>query len=387
MTTTTYNIDTYLDTARQFAAEVARQADYIDEARELPPELAGEMEDRGFFRLLVPRSLGGSELALPDFLRVVEVFAGVDASTAWCVNQNNVWATNSTRMSLRTAREIWGKPRSIVTNGPPHPGTKAVPTDGGYVLSGRWSFSSGSDHATWLAALAPVLKGDDGSSADDRQELVFLMPKKDFGIVDEWHVNGLRGTASLGFETDGMFVPGARAFDMDGPPRDDGPLYVIPNGLLFPSGFSTVALGVSRAALDAAIEIAGGKVPARERGKLRDFGTVQRQVGQAMATWRSAKAFLREAVGAAWEGACENGALSMEERITLRVAATHGIRMAAQVVDAAYDICGSGAIFKSHPVQRRFQDVHVITQQIQGRMTHYDTAGQYFLGLEPRGAF
>ena len=389
MSAATYDIGRYLDTARELAAEAARHADRIDSTRELPPELAHAIADSGFFRLLVPRSLGGAELEMPDYLRLVEVFAEADASTAWTFNQNNVWATNSARLPLQTAREIWTDPRAVVTNGPPLPGARAEPEGGGYRISGRWTFSTGCDHATWIAALAPVAT-DDGAaalSADDPNTPVMLLPKQDVKIVDDWHVNGLRGTASYGFEVDDLFVPPARSFSVAWPPRESGPLYVVPTTLLFASGFSTIALGVARAALDTAIDVAGGKVPARLRGKLRDYTTTQRQVGEAMATWRSAKAFLREAVGQVWRSASRDGALTTDERINLRIATTHAIRLAAQVVDSAYNLCGSGAIFKGHPIHRRFQDVHVITQHLQGRMTHYDTAGQYFLGLEPRGQF
>ena len=389
MTSATYDIGRYLDTARELAGEAARHADRIDSTRELPAELAHAIADSGFFRLLVPRSLGGAELEMPDYLRLVEVFAEADASTAWTFNQNNVWATNSTRLPLQTAREIWADPRAVVTNGPPLPGARAEPVDGGHRISGRWTFSTGCDHATWIAALAPV-STDDGAGAlpaDDPNTPVMLVPKNDVKIVDDWHASGLRGTASYGFEVDDLFVPSVRSFSVAWPPREDGPLYVIPTTLLFASGFSTIALGVARAALDTAVDVAGGKVPARLRGKLRDYTTTQRQVGEAMATWRSAKAFLREAVGQVWNSACRDGALTTDERISLRIATTHAIRLAAQVVDSAYNLCGSGAIFKNHPIQRRFQDVHVITQHLQGRMTHYDTAGQFFLGLEPRGQF
>ena len=389
MTATHYDIGGYLDTARELAAEAARHADRIDAARELPAELAHAIADSGFFRLLVPRSLGGAELEMPDYLRLVEVFAEADASTAWTFNQNNVWATNSTRLPLQTAREIWDDPRAVVTNGPPLPGARAELADGGYRISGRWTFSTGCDHATWIAALAPVATAaeKDLPPADDPNTPVMLVPRQDVKIVDDWHASGLRGTASYGFEVDGLFVPSVRSFSVAWPPREDGPLYVIPTTLLFASGFSTIALGVARAALDTAIDVAGGKVPARLRGKLRDYTTTQRQVGEAMATWRSAKAFLREAVGEVWRSACRGGALTIDERINLRIATTHAIRLAARVVDSGYNLCGSGAIFEGHPIQRRFQDVHVITQHLQGRMTHYDTAGQFYLGLEPEGQF
>jgi alkylation response protein AidB-like acyl-CoA dehydrogenase len=88
-----------------------------------------------------------------------------------------------------------------------------------------------------------------------------------------------------------------------------------------------------------------------------------------------------------WESAYKGETLTTEQRINLRLASTHGIRQAARVVDTAYELVGSGSIFPTNPIHRRFQDIHVITQHIQGRSTHYETAGQFFLGLEPEGNF
>ena len=114
-----YDIAQYLEVAHTLAASVAEAADRIDREREIPPELAGEIADKGFFKLLVPRSLGGSEMDFLDFLRILEVFAGVDGSTAWCINQNNVFATNSSRIPEQTAKGIWGNKRAVVSKGQP----------------------------------------------------------------------------------------------------------------------------------------------------------------------------------------------------------------------------------------------------------------------------
>ena len=146
-----------------------------------------------------------------------------------------------------------------------------------------------------------------------------------------------------------------------------------------------MALGVSRAALDAAIALANRKAPGNTEANalLRDMSTTQRQVGEAEAIWNSVRAFLRESATAVWESACAGRALTMDERIRMRLASTFANRKAAEVADIAYTLCGSSAIFETNPVQRRFQDVHVINQQVQGRLSHYDTAGRYFLGVEP----
>ena len=157
--------------------------------------------------------------------------------------------------------------------------------------------------------------------------------------------------------------------------------------MLFASGFASVALGVARSSLDLAISLAIAKKPQRDVALLRDRPVIHRSLGQAEAIWGAAHALLIEAAKEAWDSAHTNHSLTTEHRIRLRLAATHAIRTAAEVTDMAYNIAGSDAIFTGNPIQRKFQDSHAITQQIQGRMTHYETAGQFLLGLVPEGDF
>ena len=139
----------------------------INEERKIPTDVSNEIADAGFFRLLMPRNLGGAQLDHPDFLRIVQIIAEADGSVGWSFNQNNVFAINSTRMNDKTREEIYSDPRAVITNGPPMSRSRAVEVDGGYSLSGRWNFSSGSDHATWIAALTPIVSADDGASLGD----------------------------------------------------------------------------------------------------------------------------------------------------------------------------------------------------------------------------
>ena len=411
----------YIDKARELAALVAENTNRINEQRKIPTDVSNEIADAGFFRLLMPRNLGGAQLDHPDFLRIVQIFAEADGSVGWSMNQNNVFATNSTRMNDKTREEIYTNPRAVITNGPPMSRSRAIEVDGGYSLSGRWNFSSGSDHATWIAALTPIVSASDGAGTmpspqpstgergeatdasrssrsnpmggEDIRDLmprdemrILLIPKDEVEMVNNWQVNGLRGTASWGFEAEGLFIPKHRTYDPAAAPREDGAVYRIPTSLLFASGFGTVAMGAARAALDAAKELANRKVPGNmdpNTPLLRDWSTTQRQVGEAESIWHSARAFLREAASAVWKTVSEGKPLTMSQRIHMRLASTHANRKAADVVDIAYTLCGSSAIFESNPVQRRFQDVHVINQQVQGRLTHYDTAGRFFMGMDP----
>lgn len=384
-----YDIEQILDTARGLAKHVVECADQIDNNRQFPTELANEFADKGFFRLLRPKSLGGMEIEHPDFLRILEIFAAVDGSSGWCINQNNVFSTNASRFPLAVAQEIYADERAVITNGPPSSSGKAIACDGGYRLSGRWDFSSGIDHATWIAALAPVVQPGEQQDAVFVRESgrVMLIPKKEVKILDFWPVQGLRGTASFSFELDDVFVPSERSYSPTDTPREKGPLYGIPSTLLFATGFSTVALGIAQASLRSAMDLAVVKIPGRATRLLQEETTTQRLIGEAEAIWHSAKAFLRESATSVWNSATAKEPLTIEQRVKLRLAATHGIRKAAEVVDISYSLCGSNAILSTNPVQRQFQDIHVVSQHVQGRATHYETAGQFFMGMEPVGNF
>ena len=367
--------------AHDLASTVSPHIDRINNERRIPEDVVRPIIDAGFFRLLLPRSLGGSELEHPEFLKIVRIFAEIDASVGWCVNQNNVFSTNAVRVSESTAREIWGDPTTVVTNGPPRTGTKAIKTEGGYRLTGRWDFSSGISHATWVAALAPV------HDSDPVEMRTFLIPKSQVEVIDEWFVGGLRGTASQSFVADDLFIPSDRSYGLNEPSREPGPLYVIHTTPMFASGFATVALGVARTALNFAVDLTKRKTQQGGTNILSVDKTTQRMIGEAEAYWNSARAFLDEATNQMWQTVVKHHKLPTEERIKVRLAGTHAIRTSADIVNTAYTICGSTAIFENNTIQRCFQDAHAIRQQIQGRPDHYDTVGQFYLGLEPKGIF
>ena len=373
-----------IDQAHDLASTVYPAVERIDKERRIPDDIVRPIIDAGFFRLLLPKSLGGYELAHPDFLKIVRIFAEADASVAWCINQNNVFSTNSVRVSKSVAEEIWGDPQTVVTNGPPRPDTKAVIGEEGYRLTGRWDFSSGISHASWVAALAPVQNSD---GTDAKEMRTFLIPKLEVKVVDEWHVGGLRGTASLSFTASELFVPAERSYGLNEPSREAGPLYVIHTTPMFASGFATVALGVARSGLDAAIDLTKSKVQHGGANTLSADTTTQRMIGESEASWNSARAFLNEATSEMWRVVAQTHELPTAQRIKVRLAGTHAIRTSADVVNTAYTICGSSAIFEPNKIQHCFRDAHAIRQQIQGRPTHYDTVGQFYLGLEPKGIF
>lgn len=368
-------LSTPLARAKSIYDDIAQAGDAIDRERELPEQLANKLKLNGFFRLLVPKSMGGEEMEWPDYLDVIRTIAHADGSVGWCVNQGAVFATNSSRSPRELAEEIWGDPNGVVGNGPPI-GPKSVPVDGGYQLSGQWIFSSGCRHANWLAALATP----DGETAS-----LHFLPRNEIDLIDVWQVSGLRGTGSFSFAAENHFVPKSRVMPMNKPPIEEGPIYVIPQSLLFACGFGCVALGVARAALDCVIDLSRQKKPQFSRQTLAQDPVVQSKIGRAEALWRAAKALVYTTVEEIWSNVKASRSITMDERLRLRLAGTHAIRQSADVVDIVYNLSGSTAIFEYTPIQRKFQDIHVITQQVQGREAHYQTVGSYLLGEEPSG--
>lgn len=380
-----------LETARVLAPRIAAAADRIELERRLPLEVVHAMADAGLFRMLVPRSLGGGEMDLATYANVVEEVAKADGSTAWCLSQAAGTAAVAARLGPDGAREIFGSdPRSIVAWGPPRE-ARAITVEAGYRVTGRWTFASGCRHATWLGGFAPIYEQDGHPvlAADGTHDgRTMLFPAADGEIIDVWHVSGLRGTGSDDIAASDLFVPCSRTVHAQrDPPREPGPLYAFSLTSLYATGFASVALGIVRTMLDAFIEFAGAK---RQRGVqdvLRENAVVQSQVAQAEAHLRSARAFLHETIGDVWSAVGSTGALTVAQRIQIRLATTHAIHLATQAADLVYHAAGADAILARQPFERRFRDVHAVRQQVQGRQAHYEAVGRFLLGLDPATTF
>jgi indole-3-acetate monooxygenase len=371
-----------LDAARKLAPMIRASADQSEADRELPQALFEALADAGLFQLALPRALGGAEIDLPTYVQVLEEIGKADASAGWIINQCAIFATYAARMPRDIARLIWiDTPRSVVAN-TPLPNAQAIVVPGGYRVTGRQGFSTGCRHAAWLAARAQVLENGQPRLQDGQPEQLYLfVPAAEAELLDTWHVRGMRGTGTHHFAVKDVFVPAERTVLQSGAPLlDTGPLYQIPRTLLFGSGDAAVALGVARSCLTAFFELAGAKTPRAMQATLRDQPMIQAAVGQSEANLRSGKAFLSEAVRDLWTETTSTGETSQEQRAVLRLAVTHSIRLAVQIVDTVYNAAGVTAIYEGNPLQRYFQDIHVISQHLQGRLSHYELVGQHWLG-------
>jgi alkylation response protein AidB-like acyl-CoA dehydrogenase len=373
-----------LDAARKLVPMIRSCADQIEADRELPRLLFEALADAGLFLLALPRALGGAEIDLPTYVRMLEEIGKADASTGWVVNQCAIFATYAARMPRDIARSIWlDTPRSVVAN-TPVPTARAVVVPGGYRVTGRQGFSSGCRHAAWLAARALIFEDGQPRLKDGQTEERYLfVPAAEAELLDTWHVRGMRGTGTHDFAVSDVFVPAERTVLQAGAPLlETGPLYQIPRSLLFASADAAVAMGMARSCLDAFLELAGAKTPRLMQATLRDQPMVQAAVGHCEAKLRSGRAFLTEAVSEIWSEATSTEAVTLDRRAALRLATTHAIRLAVDVVDTVYNAGGVTTIYEGNLIQRHFQDIHVISQHLQGRLSHYELIGKYALGLK-----
>ena len=360
-----------------------------EQIRELTGKAMAALHDQCLFRMLLAKKAGGEELPLPVFCRVIEAIAKYDGSAAWCVGQGSGCSMLGGYLDTAISGKIWGdNANGVLAWGPGKAEAKAV--EGGYLVTAKTMFVSGSHHATWLATHCSTVYEKDGTvrmgKGGKPEVRTTFIPASETTLSDKWHVFGLRNTGSDGFELKEHFVPTehtiVRATMIEG--ADDlSPLYNFPLMGIYAMGFSSVALGLSAAVLEKFLEIAQDKKPRNAADVLSDNPVVQDEVARMRAKLRSARRYLFAEVEDAWQETLLNGAPTLEQRLEIRLAATHAIHEAKAVVDTLFDTGGTSSIFVDGPFERRLRDIHAVALQIQGRKTHFRTVGEWLMGHPP----
>jgi len=374
--------------ARKLTDTIRAASDSIESDRRLPLRLLDALHEARLFRMMLPRSVGGLEADPITFFNVIETIAQADASVAWCLSQAGGCAMSAAYLDAPVAQSVFGNdPRAVLAWGP-GPNVKAVLTEGGYRVSGTWSFNSGGRHASWLGAHCPILKADGEPLKDANGQTVhrtMLIPAAEVTWTDIWDTLGLRGTASDAFTLNEHFVRADHSItrDFEQECRESGPLYRLSAMSCYEVGFAGVSLGIARSALDAFIDLARNKVPRGQKSPLRDNAVVQSNLAQVEAGVQAARALLLQTLGQIWDEIRQpQSRFSKDQRIALRMVSTHAIHQAREAVDMAYNAAGTTAIFQNHELSRRFRDMHTVTQQVQGRLSHFETVGAWMMGAE-----
>jgi alkylation response protein AidB-like acyl-CoA dehydrogenase len=369
---------------------IRQHADEAERHRRLALPVVRALTDAGIFRMCVPLALGGLEVPPLTFYRVIEAVARLDGSTGWCTFIGGGGGLVGAYLADQTAEEMFGRDPRVIIAGSVAPTGTATVVDGGYRVSGRWPYASGSQHCTWLFGFCHVMEGDQPRlTATGVPEVrgVHLPATQATILEDTWEVSGLVGTGSHDFTVEQVFVPEAYTWRFGpGMPRGlhyQGPLYRFPLVGLFRLPVSAVALGIAQGALEACIALASSKRAIVGTGVLRDHPLFQARIAEALALVRSARAWLHTAVQQAWASTLTSGTASVAERADLFLAAVNATRSAAEAVQMVYTVAGGTANYRRSALQRALRDVHGVTQHIGTAPQQYEDAGRMVLGLEP----
>jgi alkylation response protein AidB-like acyl-CoA dehydrogenase len=372
-----------MEAARAVRPRILAQRERIEAGRRLPDDLVRELARAGFFRVFLPKAYGGLDLTPMAAMEVFEELARADASVAWCVwNGNTYWTT--ARWAKEVAQAIFGDPDAILANST-RPSGRAEVVEGGYRVSGRWSLVSGCQFSAWLLLMCVVHEdGKPRLMPSGTPELRFMLcPAADCEIVDTWTVSGLRGTGSHDVVVQDRFVPASYSSFYSDPFVLPDPRYRVPLASRIHPGLGAMALGIARSAIEALIELAGGKRHERTSQALTEDRGAQTRLAQAEALVCSARLFLFDTVERVWHHVVAGREAPVETRAQGRVAIWHAVTSACQAVDLVYLTAGATALYATCRIERAFRDVHAITQHIGVHPRSLETAGRVFFGLEP----
>jgi indole-3-acetate monooxygenase len=358
----------------QHAGEAERQSRY-------PQPFIDAMRDAGVYRALVPSELGGGETPPPELLASLEEMARADASAGWLAMIGSTSGLASAYIDPTIARELFQPETTAAGVVAPRGTGKRV--DGGLVLNGRWPFASGCQHSAFIG-LSCLIEGDEPPTIYHA-----LVPMGDVEVLETWDVSGLRATGSHDIVARDVFVPEGHGFTFfpEQRSRHEGRLYHFTLRGLLAAVVAAVALGTARGALDDIRELATAKTPTGRQKTLSEAATTQVDYATAEGRLRSGRAFLFEITEELWD-ACRRGErVSLEQKTLMRLAATAAVDGAVAATDAAYTLGGGTSIYATSPLQRRFRDIHAITQHIMVAKVSYEAAGRALLGLTPPPGF
>ena len=373
--------------AESYAEEITARADEIEALRKLPQDLADRLAADRLYNVCNPADFGGPDGTPRTYAEVVETLARADASVGWCsfIGTTSAFSiasanTDATRALLRE--------RGVATAGvfAPSGRARAVVRDGvaGYFATGRWAWGSGSQNARWISG-GCLLVGEDGANLKDERgatcNVAMIFRAEDVEFLDTWNVMGLQGTGSTDFQVTEVFVPDDRTIDRFGHGAADDPIFRFPAFGMLAIGVGAVALGAARGAMEDFDAFAGKKVPQGASRPLADKPATQKDVAKAEAAIRSGRAFFYEAIDVAWAGALADE-VTVEHRRDLRLAITHAVASAKTAVDLIHELAGGTSVYRHSPIQRRFRDIHVMTQHIMVNQPTYETVGRLLLGLK-----
>lgn len=332
------------------------------ESGQVSAQTIDDFAKAGFFKVLQPARYGGHELPLQAYLDISRTLAEGCMSSAWVYA---VIAVHNWQLALfddRAAQDVWGTDPAARISSSYMPVGKVKPVDGGYRLSGRWAFSSGSAHCSWVILGAQVPPAQDGAAGEPRN---FLVPRSDYHVVENWDVMGLRGTGSNDILVEDAFVPEHRTIrELDmfelrcaGHDHNRGPLYNIPFAQIFNRTVSTTSLGALKRALTAFVDVTRLKRATYTGERLARDTTIQYVVADVERTLDEQMLILNRDAQALMQHAREN-TWTLEGRAALGFATTATLSRCVGAIDKLMEFSGAKALYRGNVIQQAFLDIH-----------------------------
>ncbi|OLB99195.1 MAG: hypothetical protein AUH30_05765 [Candidatus Rokubacteria bacterium 13_1_40CM_68_15] len=355
--------------ARALVPALRERADAAETGREMQKETLEDLHRTGLLRFHQPRRWGGMELPFVSLFDIpAEVGRGC-ASTAWNVANLSVHHWMLALYDERAQEEVWSKnPDALIASGIAYPQGRGRRVDGGFVVSGLWNFSSGVDASDWNMLAVMVRDGD--RVVDHR---MCLVPRKEYEIVDDWHVMGMRSTGSKSVRANDVFVPEHRALSMylarggsefPGARVNQNPLYRVPLSALGSHCLSAAGVGNAQAALELTVEAIKERSTSYTAMRMRDFQAVQLRVARAGAMVDAARLVIRTDCLDAEAIARQGRAPTIEEKLRFKRNVAWAMEQCTETVDTLHALAGANGIYDRYPIQRLFRDQHALAAHI-----------------------
>jgi alkylation response protein AidB-like acyl-CoA dehydrogenase len=369
-----------------------RYREEIEREQRLPPALVEQLHAAGFYRMVIPRSLGGLQVDPLTYLRVVELLAEGAGSVGWNVCNNSIGQLVTLGLPDEGVHEIYPPGHATVIAGTAvQGGGQAVPVEGGYRVSGHWTFGSGCQEAVWMLGSFQILDDGEPRRRPDGGSLYWrgVFRREDATIVPgSWDVAGLRGTGSFDWTVRDVFLPQRRTCPHVGVPLDNqwsrwpGITYALPSQAWVGPHHSSVITGIARAGIDALVALAVEKTPRGRSGMLCENPQVQDAVGRADAILNAGRVYRSAMIAELWNTIAAGKETTLEQRARCRLASTYAADSAREAMDLVYRHGGSTSFKRESRLAECWRDLHVVGQTVTIAPEWYPIGGRAYLGMD-----
>jgi indole-3-acetate monooxygenase len=369
------------------------QHETIEREQRLPRALVEQLREAGFYRMVIPRALGGLQVDPLTYLRVVEVLSEAAGSVGWNVANNSITQLVTLGLPEAGVSEVYAQGADTIIAGTAvQGGGQAVPVEGGYRVNGHWTFGSGCQESAWMLGSFQILDAGEPRRGPDGGSLYWrgVFPRAEAKIVEgSWDVAGLRGTGSFDWTVEDVFLPERRTMVHAGVPLDNqwsrwpGVTYALPAQAWVGPHHCAVITGLARAGIDALIALANEKTPRGRTGRLCENPQVQDAIGRADAVLNAGRIYRNAMIAELWKTVAAGEETTLEQRARCRLAAVYAADSARQAMDLAYRFGGSTSFKCDSRLAECWRDLHVVGQTVTIAPEWYPIGGRVYLGMDP----